>query len=116
MRSSRSRRASQTEHITVVRFRKQFSLRILLCVTCFLGMNFAWVPWPACAVLGTAIVLPLFMVGPSISEWVVIYSCSFVLAGLLMPSVSTRHRPRKPLVPRPASAVGSPGGNASAVK
>jgi hypothetical protein len=41
----------------MIRFRKQFSLRTLLIVTCFLGINFAWVPWPGCAILAVVIVL-----------------------------------------------------------
>jgi hypothetical protein len=110
MRSNRSRRVSQSDHITIVRFRKQFSLRTLLIVTCFLGMNFAWVPWPACAVLGAAIVLPLFIVGPSIAEWIVIYCCSFVLAALLIPAAAIRHGPRTPALPSTAPPAGTADG------
>jgi hypothetical protein len=116
MRSRRSRRVSQSDHVTNIRFRKQFSLRTLLIVTCFLGMNFAWVPWPACAVMGTAIVLPLFMVGPSISEWVVIYSLSFVLAGLLMSVEIARAQTGNPAVPGTAPTTGISDGITPGVK
>ena len=83
MRSSRSRRVSQSDHITVIRFRKQFSLRILLIVTCFLGMNFAWVPWPGSGLLAIVIAIPLFASRFRVIELVVLYGIVVVLGAAM---------------------------------
>jgi hypothetical protein len=51
--------------------RVRFSLRRLMIVVAALGLNFGLVSWPASAVFGTAITLPLFFSDDTLFGWVV---------------------------------------------
>jgi hypothetical protein len=88
--------------------RVRFSLRRLMIVVTALGLNFGMVPWPACAVIGAAMTLPLFLSSATLMEWVVIYGVAGVLAGLSMPAVVThcrRGRMAGPLAVSPAASI-----------
>jgi hypothetical protein len=71
--------------------RVRFSLRRLMIMVTALGLNFGVVPWPACAVMGAAIIVPLFVYSGTLTEWIVIYSFAGLLAGLSMPAVSSHN-------------------------
>jgi hypothetical protein len=89
--------------------RPRFSLRRLMVVVAALGLNFGVVPWPACAVMGAGISLPLFISSGTFLEWVVAYSMIGVLAALSMPPVVTNcRRGRVAGPPAPLSAAAIP--------
>jgi hypothetical protein len=91
---------SRTAH-----FRKQFSLKYVMVVTALLGLNFAWLPLPACAVVGVGIVLGSCIVGLTLAEWITYVGIVFVLAALLTPAVVTNRASRR--APRAPRAVGA---------
>jgi hypothetical protein len=99
-----------------IQLRRQFSLRTLMIVSCALGMNFAWLPSPISAVLAALIVLPLFLVGISIGDWVAIFGVPLVLIAFLLPAVSTVHRKNTSARPRYIPPAGVPGGPDTRVK
>jgi hypothetical protein len=72
--------------------RVRFSIRRLMIVATAMGLNFGVLPWPACAVMGAALTLPLFLSSVRWVEWVVIYGYAGVLAALSMPPVITTCR------------------------
>ncbi len=82
--------------------RVQFSLSRLMIVVMAQGVNFGVFPWPACAVLGVALTLPLFLSPATLIEWLVISSIAGVLAGLSLP-VCTTHCHRGGITVVPAS-------------
>jgi hypothetical protein len=67
--------------------RVRFSLQRLMVVVAAVGDNFGVLPWPACAVVGAAMTLPMFLSSTTSIEWVVIYSIAGVPAGLSLPAV-----------------------------
>ncbi len=93
----------------MIRLHRQFSLARLIAVTCVLAINFAWVPWPGCLGLAVGIVVPLFVSGFTVLEWIVIYGNVGVLTGLLTPAVVHHHSTRKsaPSATAPAPTVPS---------
>jgi hypothetical protein len=94
----------------MVRLRRQFSLARLIAVTCALAINFAWLPWPSCAVSAVGLILPLFLSGVTRIEWIVIYSIIGFLMGLLMPAVVHHHPIRKVAPIMAAPPPSAPGG------
>jgi hypothetical protein len=90
---------------STARLRKQFSLKYVMVVTALLGLNFAWLPLPACAVVGVGIVLGSCIVGLTLAEWITYVGVVFVLAALLTPAVVTNHASRR--APRAPRAVGA---------
>ena len=90
----------------MLRFRKQITLANLMLVTPVLGLNFAYLPWPASLVGGIAILLPVFVSGFKFIDYVWIFMIVGVLVGLLSPPVVT-HGGRN--IVAPPAAGGSPG-------
>jgi hypothetical protein len=81
----------------------RFTVRRLMIVVTALGLNFGVVPWPACAVMGAAITLPLFVSFGTLIEWVMIYCIAVLLAALSIPAVATNCRLGPPALPSSAS-------------
>jgi hypothetical protein len=79
--------------------RVQFSLRRLMIVVAALGFNFGVLPWPASAVFGAAIALPLFVSSPTFIEWAAIYSTAAILAAASIPPVVTNCRSGRAAMP-----------------
>jgi Domain of unknown function (DUF5673) len=77
-----------------IRLRKQFSLRYLMLVTALLGINFAWLPMPACVVVALGIIVGSALVGLTLAEWITCAAIVLVLVALLMPHIQTSHRTR----------------------
>jgi hypothetical protein len=91
---------SEDKFVTMVR--TQFSFRRLVIVVTVMGLDFGLLPWPASAVMGIAIALPLFLCCFTFIEWITIYGIAAVLAALSMPPVVTNHR-RLRIVASPVS-------------
>jgi hypothetical protein len=87
--------------------RVRFSLRRLMIVVMALGFDFGVVPWPACAVVGAAMTLPLFLHPATLIEWVMIYGIAGLLAALSLPPVVTHCQRGRMAGPPPAPAAGS---------
>jgi hypothetical protein len=88
--------------VHVGRFR--FSLRRLMIVVTALGLNFGVVPWPACAVIGAALTLPLFLSSVRLIEWVVIYGIAGVIAAVMMPPIEPHVGRARARIPAPPGA------------
>lgn len=69
--------------------RVRFSLGRLMLVATALGLNFGLVQWPACALFGAALVLPLLLPSLKLMELLAIYALAGLLAGLAMPPIRT---------------------------
>jgi hypothetical protein len=74
-----------------MRFRRRYTLGILLVLVPALGVDLAWMPWPTCAFLAVAIVLPALLSEVTLLGWCVIYGIIGFLAGLFTPIVLTDH-------------------------
>jgi hypothetical protein len=95
------------------RFRKQVSLRRLMLVTALLGINFAWLPWPACVFPAIAIVLAGFVARITLVECLYCAAVVLVLVAVSMPPHGHRSRriSRAVVAPRPTAAPTSPSAN-----
>jgi hypothetical protein len=114
---AREPRLARSWHATMIRFRKQFSLRMLMLVTALLGINFAWVPWPTCLVFAVAIVVGGFIAQISLIECLVYAAAVFVLVAVSMPphgyTSRARRRMRKVVVAPWPTVVPAPARSAN---
>jgi hypothetical protein len=105
------REARAPRKLPRVRIRTQVSLRYLMFVTALLGINFAWLPLPACVVVAVGIIVGACLVGLTLAEWITCAAIVLVLAALSMPGIQTHHPTRNrrmktvaaPLAAQPAN-------------
>ena len=67
----------------------RFTIAKLMVVVLVLSLNFAWIPWPLCAIIAVAILPPMLVEGLTLIGWCSVYSIAGILVGLLMPPVVT---------------------------
>jgi hypothetical protein len=96
----------------VIRFRKRITLARLAAVPLIVGVTFAvgsWghAPWPTSALNAGLFVLPVFITGATLAQWLIFYIVAGVLVGLMAPLVThrgpttvTRAAASAPVVPR----------------
>jgi hypothetical protein len=96
-----------------LRLRKQFPIARLMTVTPLMGISLAVFPWPVCVVVAALIVVPFFVSGPNLFQWLLFYALAGFLVGLMTPPVVT-HSPRTPVGPvqqtTPAAPISEPPG------
>ncbi len=89
-----------------IRIRKQVSLSYVMFITMLLGINFAWLPLPACVVVALGVIVGSCLVGLTLAEWITCAAIVLVLIALLMPHIQTSPRTRN----RRVKSVGPPPG------
>ena len=83
----------------MIRLRQRITLARLAAVPLIVGLTFAvgsWghAPWPASALNAALFVLPVFIAGPTLAQWLVFYLVAGILVGLIAPPVVTHGGPR----------------------
>jgi hypothetical protein len=98
----------------VIRFRKQVSLARLSAIPLIVGVTFAagsWarVPWQVSVVNAALFVLPVFIAGATLAQWLSFYGIAGILVGLLTPTVVMHHGPRNNIRPPSSGSSITPG-------
>ena len=83
----------------MIRFRTRITLARLAAVPLIIGVTFAvgsWghAPWPVSALNAGLFVLPVFLAGATLPQWLVLYLVAGILVGLMAPTVVTHGGPR----------------------
>ncbi len=83
----------------MIRFRKRITLARLAAVPLIVGVTFAvgsWAhaPWQVSALNAGLFVLPVFITGATLVQWLVFYVVAGILVGLMAPPVVTHCGPR----------------------
>jgi hypothetical protein len=83
----------------VIRLRKQVTLRRFAAVPFIVSVTFvvgswAHAPWPVSALNAGLFVLPVFITGATLAQWLAFYIVAGIVVGLMAPPVVTRCGPR----------------------
>ena len=82
----------------VIRFRTRIALARLAAIPLIVGFVFAvgsWAhaPWQVSAFNAGLFVLPVFITGATLTQWLVFYIAAGILVGMMAPPVVTHSRP-----------------------
>lgn len=97
----------------MIRFRKRITLARFSAVPIVVGVTFAvssWAhaPWQVSALNVGLLVLPVFITGVNLAQWLIFYFVAGILVGLIAPAVVTHGGPMAVSTPPASQTVVPP--------